>query len=126
MKKLVLAVALMAAATPVSAGNVQELLQQCNSTGHDKKSSEQWFYYVGYVSGIGKSMSMTGATPGSWQVPLLHISLCAKGSLTAGAQRQAFINWATRHPENWDWPDELGVMAAPSETWPCVAPTPRQ
>jgi hypothetical protein len=45
---------------------------------------------------------------------------CSEGA-TYGAARQAFVNWAEKHPEQWSKPMIVGVIEALNETWPCAA-----
>jgi hypothetical protein len=40
-------------------------------------------------------------------------------SPTDGAARQAFLNWADKHPEEWNTETLIGVSRAMKATWPC-------
>ena len=86
------------------------------------KAAADMTYCIGFVAGIGATMSLTG----SWLMtePELKardpgISICYTGILSPGAMIQAFRNWAEKHPESWGARDALGVMHALNETWPC-------
>jgi hypothetical protein len=43
-------------------------------------------------------------------------------SPTDGAARQAFLNWADKHPEEWNTETLIGVSRAMKATWPCPPP----
>jgi hypothetical protein len=40
-------------------------------------------------------------------------------SPTDGATRQAFLNWADKHPEEWNTETLIGISRAMKATWPC-------
>jgi Rap1a immunity proteins len=40
-------------------------------------------------------------------------------SPTDGAARQAFLNWADKHPEEWNTETLIGVSRAMKAMWPC-------
>jgi Rap1a immunity proteins len=68
-----------------------------------------------YVAGEGDYMSMLGDGTAN-----AIIGIC--GHPTHGAEKQAFLNWATKHPEQWDAPKWYGVASALRETWACQPP----
>ena len=88
--------------------NIQWLYNAC------KERDDQLGFVIclGYVSGIGDLMQMNAVAalkrvidPSGWDD-----RLCGQPSY--GAQVQAFVNWAERHPEKWQFSRQLGVVAA--------------
>lgn len=76
-------------------------------------------FCLGYVGGTLDALSVISAVPGA---PHLY-KLCAnisKSNVTYGAAKQAFMNWAPRHPELWSSGLGVGVILALQETWPCT------
>jgi hypothetical protein len=97
--------------------NVQELYSQCMAP----KDSTAAIFCLGFVSGIGDFMQLNGAerkmvSDAQWSV-LSNEALC--GLPTYGAQVQAFVNWAEKHPEEWGTSRVIGVVIAFRESWPC-------
>jgi hypothetical protein len=74
-----------------------------------------YVYCLGYVSGVYNVMAILGE--GKINTPL-QFTICPKGA-TYAAAAQAFMNWATKHPEMWSTHQSIGVIAALHETWPC-------
>jgi Rap1a immunity proteins len=84
---------------------------------------------LGYVSGVGDHMLLTGAFLRNQLKGLkeedrelltgLAACLPPKTPTSSGAMVQAFINWAEKHPENWKMYMHPGVILALNETWPC-------
>jgi len=101
--------------------DVQEFLVSC--TSDDPTGPDICLGFVGAtLEALGHELLLrTGGRED--QVPPIEIARCVAG-ITWGAARQAFINWARRHPENWSWERLLGVRRALYDTWPCLAWTP--
>jgi hypothetical protein len=101
--------------------SVQTLYQEC--TAPDAEEYKQ-MYCLGVMAGVTASADTMAYTLKDLAAAdikhLLPWSAC--GARTVGAVRQAFINWAPKHPEKWNWPFYFGVMAALTESWPCVPP----
>jgi hypothetical protein len=93
---------------------VQRLLDMCNTP----VGSPLEAYCLGFVGGMGNVMLMNGHSLRSLKPSSAALSLCAK-DITYGAEIQAFKNWAQAHPENWQMPDQAGVVIALRELWPC-------
>jgi hypothetical protein len=98
--------------------NVQGLYNLCKAT----TDHGRYAVCVGYISGIGDIMQTNGVMhPGAAVDPApLDERLCGRPSY--GAQVQAFMNWAEKHPQQWQAPRQLGVLSALSGTWPCPGP----
>ncbi|WP_425351671.1 Rap1a/Tai family immunity protein [Mesorhizobium helmanticense] len=96
--------------------NVQRLLAQCNST-----AVQDWWYCLGYVGATSDVMMLNGVAlnvnPSS--SALKDLAICPPTAVSYGASRQAFINWAQKHPENWSASMGVGVVLALREVWPC-------
>jgi Rap1a immunity proteins len=94
--------------------DVQEFLQTC--TSDDPTGPDICLGFVGAtLEEVDEELLL--------RFPPIEIARCAAG-MTWGAARQAFINWARRHPENWSLDRLLGVRRALYDTWPCLAWTP--
>jgi Rap1a immunity proteins len=136
------AVFLVAISNPITAQtsakemNVQWLYTACkepqSSSLHDLREG----FCLGFISGIAHQMFWTGRwliqTPSIGKAPLVDrltndddqanvflLSACTKSNVSNGAMRQAFINWAEKHPEGWSGDSQLGVMQAIRSAWPC-------
>jgi hypothetical protein len=70
---------------------------------------------VGYIAGVSDALTMVSSIPNHNAL----VSVCPEAGVTYGAARQAFINWATRHPEHWPEGLLVGVTLALQETWQC-------
>lgn len=115
-------VATALAATPVHAGtiNVQTLLSYCKALS----GTQEYWFCQGFVGGVGDQMILNGIAinlPGGPRFPpyFRNIAACSGDPVTWGAMIQSFVNWAEKHPENWQAPGTLGVNTAVRETWPC-------
>jgi hypothetical protein len=93
---------------------VQQLLDMCNTP----VGSPEQAYCLGFVGGLSAVMLMNGQALRPRTPSAAALSLCAK-DITYGAEVQAFKNWAQAHPENWQMPDQAGVVLALRELWPC-------
>jgi hypothetical protein len=106
-----------------STDNVQLLLDRCKNRD---KPMEQSFC-IGYINGVGDMMGINGMlhvdpTPAAKLAEeLIPFSMCSteQNLPSVGAQVQAFVNWATKHPEKWTSEPYVGVISALRETWPC-------
>jgi hypothetical protein len=77
-----------------------------------------------YAAGIGDVMSLAGqdllhSSDRIVREELVDLSMCPNNGYTYGALKQAFVNWAEKHPEKWTEFADLGVIIALRETWPC-------
>ena len=93
---------------------VQGLYQLCKSDNSNPliKNTDTIHCYA-YISGIADLLVVQGA--GGAKI----MSICAKPTPSYGAMVQAFVNWASAHPEEWGKPRVSGVLAALSKSWPC-------
>jgi hypothetical protein len=111
--------------------DVQWLYGQCK----EAKPSSQSFC-SGFISGIALQMFWTGSwlikKPPSGTTPLYDrltndddrstvsfLSACTELAASGEAMRQAFINWAEKHPQEWSADSQLGVMQAIHSAWRC-------
>lgn len=69
---------------------------------------------VGYVSAVWDVLTVTRAD--DVQVNK-EFAVC--GKVKYRAMVQAFVNWAEKHPDQWEEPRSLGVAKALTELWPC-------
>jgi hypothetical protein len=99
---------------------IQELYQQCKSDkGPDR------VLCLGFIAGSVAQMEFIATaaekmdTPGDRLFLLAATKFCSGETSSLGAMRQAFINWAEKHPEAWSMFNGYGVNAALHETWPC-------
>ncbi len=107
-----------ALATPAfGQDNVQGLMMKCDNSN----ASDQQFYCYGRVTAVFEMMLLNGVTIAQHDHAVkTMLSVCEVGHLPSyGAQVQAFINWAKKHPEKWNENDLDGIMTALQETWPC-------
>jgi hypothetical protein len=91
--------------------NIQWLYHACKN----RDDNFNYLLCVGYVSGIGDLMHVNGGAPHrdtGWDD-----RLC--GDPSYGAQVQAFVNWAEKHPNLWQYPRPFGVVTALREAWAC-------
>ncbi len=95
--------------------DIGKLASDCES-----QSFEQ-FYCFGRLSGIFDMMDLNAKKLISTSDRRTKIlSVCnVNGGQSNAALRQIFLNWAKAHPERWSEPDQVGVVTALSETWPC-------
>jgi hypothetical protein len=115
---LALVVATAAWAQQPNARTVQILYHNCQTAD----GTREHLACAQYIAGIGDQMSLNGALRGSvrpdaWR-SIVKMSLC--GAPSYAAMRQAFITWATRHPEEWPKARAVGVVKALREAWPCA------
>lgn len=90
---------------------VGDLLRFCK----EEKGSPHKLVCLGYISGVGDAMQVIAVEALSDQTR--DFAIC--GIARYNAMVQAFVNWAEKHPERWEEPRRLGVMAALKELWPC-------
>ena len=94
--------------------NTQQLLQKCTAA---PGAGDRWYCY-GRVTAVFEMMGIVGIAAKQldsmrpWQV-------CVDPTPSNGAVVQVFVNWANKHPEKWDLPDVVGIVAAMRGTWPC-------
>lgn len=86
---------------------VQELRNFCRGSG------EGLAYCLGFIGGTAAVMFMNGdaGSAGLW-------TACGEDP-PFDAMRQAFLNWADKHPEHWGIEALAGVGIAIKATWPC-------
>jgi hypothetical protein len=97
------------------ARTVQQLYDDCKQEGSGAGTA---FFCLGYIGGVADTMNLLEVKPkdGAARNPN---AMCAGGRYTYGATRQAFMNWAPKHPELWTKYMLVGVVLALQETWPC-------
>jgi hypothetical protein len=99
---------------------VQELYQQCKS--HNGPGEVMC---LGFIAGSVAQMEIIAIAAEHMDAPTDRLFLlgetkfCSGQGTSLGAMRQAFINWAEKHPEKWSMYNGYGVNAALRETWPC-------
>jgi hypothetical protein len=112
------AIAVLLVALAMSPG--QQAIAESNPTFQFQSLYEQCKtpteFCVGYVSGVGHMMSMTGADQHSDKT----YSICPEHyAPSAAAMIQAVLNFGQQHPEMWS--DEMVIPAglALQQAWPC-------
>jgi hypothetical protein len=97
---------------------IQGLQVQCKAS----TDSPDLLFCAGFISGIGDLMRVNGAVINPFRkeadAPIRDERMCGQPSY--GAQMQAFVNWAEKHPQLWNMPRAFGVISALSESWPCL------
>jgi hypothetical protein len=91
---------------------IHDLYMQCTST--DLAVSRA--YCAGYIDGVGNAMTAAETITAGKN---LNLGWCAEPGVTTEQAVQVFKNWHDKHPEFWNKPKELGVIAALQESWPC-------
>jgi hypothetical protein len=80
---------------------------------------------LGYIKGVGELMEanrnafyplMKDDKSRLW---LSTWSICPRLAPSGDAMIQAFMNWTGKHPEHWADNQQVGVVAALVEAWPC-------
>lgn len=96
--------------------NTEHLLKWCKQP----ETSANHAFCVGFVSGIAEMMKLVALTAhGHFR---MNYGMCVSDPDPGGnAEVQAFINWTEKNPKNWGMLNEVGVILALSETWPCTA-----
>jgi hypothetical protein len=97
--------------------NVQELYTQCKAPVGTPES----LMCLGFISGVADLMQLNGVSRKNfssvqWSA-ISNEAIC--GAPTTGAEIQAFINWAEKHPEQWGTFRLIGAIKALRESWPC-------
>jgi hypothetical protein len=96
----------------------QDLLQDCQ--GYNGPSGIS--FCLGYLMGTSGQMvymhSLRLDTVPVHEGVGTTVSACREEA-TAGAMKQAFINWAEKSPQAWKYSANDGVMLALHVTWPC-------
>jgi hypothetical protein len=116
MKRLLLLTTLALKASTATA-NAEDIVQQLYSMCRLPTSDPHSAYCAGLIAGIGVLM---------WSLEPTHrFAMCADGSLSPSpeAMRQAFLNWAEKHPQDWKMHQTRGVLLALQDAWPCPAST---
>lgn len=127
LKRLVVATTLAFVIAPVSAKSedkemdVQKLFSvYCKESPFTATGA----FCLGYIAGVAHHMFLQGY--GLKDMKNLDdanytavLSACPKEFVSNGALRQIFVNWASKHPERWSKPAEVGVVEAVSEVWRC-------
>src|SRR5262245_12086825 len=99
---------------------IQALYENCKSP-----ETVQQLICMSYLSGFSSMMtivatvSMDDKTPPEKQEVLKIFGLCNPDFVSNGQLRQVFINWAEKHPEQWQQEQSLGAWSALHEAWPC-------
>lgn len=92
--------------------SVQHLYEECTRTDIYNQ-----FFCAGYIDSMVESMTIQGARGGE---SAQAFGICPKIGINGLAGRQAFTNWAQKHPEAWAAIRYMGVLWAFRETWPCT------
>lgn len=99
--------------------NVQALYDECNGQVEDK------LYCMGYISGVFSQMSYNrylryGFNDDRDAATMAKLSsVCSQIAVSNAAMVQAFIDWARKNRQSWNLDEQLGVMYALRESWPC-------
>jgi Rap1a immunity proteins len=99
--------------------NVQALYNECNGQLQDK------LYCMGYIFGVFSQMSYNRYLryelndDRAFATMAKLFSVCSQTDVSQAAMVQAFIKWVKQHPENLLLDEQLGVMYALREAWPC-------
>jgi len=111
------------AGSPISAlpadYTTQDLLQDCRGRNGSSGNS----FCLGFMAGAAGILSDlhdqdTDTVPTKQGNVRLVVSACTEG-VTYGAMKQAFVNWAEKHPREWQFSADNGAKLALQETWPC-------
>lgn len=96
--------------------NVEHLLAWCKQP----EASAEHAFCVGFVDGTADMMGMVAVnTHGDFR---MHYGMCSSNPYpSVNAEVQAFILWAEKNPKVWGMPNEVGVILALADTWPCTA-----
>jgi hypothetical protein len=112
---LVLAVGLLVPPTAWGAGGdgpstVGDFVRACK----DNSTTRDFNYCLGVGLGVATVLSYNhDVTPNS------YLCMKADGFVSNDQIRQAFLNWATANPKNWQDPGANGFITALAITWPC-------
>lgn len=105
---------------PFVFNSIQNLYTACKAPGYQPEAMECLVYIagiMGLMSSVGEVLPRV-TTPES-RAALWPLAICNHG--TYGAAKQAFLNWAEKHPEWWQNPPALGVQIAVRDLWPCTS-----
>lgn len=93
--------------------DVQKLDEMCK--GEDPT------YCIAYIAGVTDMMGMAAAVGNNTKElgGRRIMGICPVTFLSYGSARQAFLNWADKHPEKWSEEMGFGVIEALRDTWPC-------
>ena len=113
---LILCLAFTAAAddsAPEKGSTVQDLYNACKSSmGAAQLICEQ------YIAGVMDVMSLVGGVD-QGKVGSMMGMCVGNEYVSYQAARQAFVNWAEKHPKEWNKGRDFGVMITMREMWPC-------
>jgi len=100
--------------------NVQMLYSNCQAAQGTKESVACGQYIAGVGDQLILNSALRSATgPVAWK-KISKLAIC--GTPDHLAMRQAFLNWAPKHQQDWTKPRTVGVVKALRESWPCPAP----
>jgi hypothetical protein len=105
-------------ATPAGAEEkrtVGDLLAKCRA--EHQPASLICIAYIGGVSEMMNVLSVAENKSPAARPALQGMTSC--GQVSWGAAQQAFVNWATAHPEAWEDDRLVGVVGVITRTWPC-------
>jgi hypothetical protein len=95
---------------------VQKILELCEQP-NGSPAKTQCF---GLIVGVAQTSALIEMMLVAKTDPVSDLIACHNSvAPTSGAEAQAFVNWAKRHPEHWSRPAAVGVIAALRQTWPC-------
>lgn len=96
--------------------NVEHLLKWCKLP----ETRSDHGFCAGYVVGVADMMQQVGRQgAGNFRSVF---GMCVPKSLhtpSGNAEVQVFVNWAEKNPKEWGQVNEVGVVLALSEAWPC-------
>lgn len=92
-----------------------ELLGYCASSAMTHLGRERRGYCAGFISGVEEATRLAGGEGAERRI-------CAAPDLTARSLADAYIRYATRHPEALSQPAAAVVLEALSLAYPCDGP----
>ena len=99
---------------------IQDLYSECKSPESIAQIS-----CLRFISGVASAMQGVGfvasdtSAPREHRLQLIPFAMCNSEPVSLGQMKQVFINWAEKHPTQWQGPEGGGVWLALQEAWPC-------
>ena len=100
---------------------IQDLYQDCKSASYD-----QTMLCLAFIQGAAGMQQLAGVVANTadnmtadQREALVTFSACHPAGVTFNQMKQVFINWAEKHPGQWQDSHVVGVALALKEAWPC-------
>jgi hypothetical protein len=119
MKRLILSLILIAILLPSTGAQagppktVREFMAAC------QVDNMNGGFCFGTIFGVQRLMTIIGVMPDVLPKDKQAFGMCPTGAVSIGQIEQAFQNWATKNPREWQDEGIRGIMLAIRETWPC-------